>query len=212
MIILDLDPATSTGFAYCRTDKKTCDIFRYGFIDIDTSSKYQGDHCINLMKRLDELYKEQPFDEVSLEDYFFGSRFASGCNANTAFRTAIHIWCCQHNIPYFIYNPSDWKKFISGRSTPTKEQKKKYGKDAAKKIMTQQSLWERFGFRFPNHSLSEKTGKPIMFRYDIVDAIGQLLYHCSIQHEINTFTLSVPVPPDVEFKKINKKIYQYPSV
>ncbi len=211
--LLVLDPAESTGYCLVRIDEKTssADIYEYGFIDIDTKSNYMGDWMINLQEFVEKTVKAHNVDSVTVEDYFFGSKFASGSNVNPMYRAAIYIKTRQLGLHYDILNISAWKTFCAGRSTPTKEQKAKWGKEAAKKLYMQQALFERHGFRFPNHSISIKTGKPILFRYDIVDAVAQALYACRIIKGINTVTLSVPVAPDVEFKGAHKKLFVYSS-
>lgn len=210
MNILVLDPAASTGYALVEVDGDTATVFDYGFIDVDTSSLYEGDWCIDLMTHVKYLIQLHDVKEVAVEDYFFSSRFASGTNVNSAYRTAIHILCRQLNLPYDVLNVSQWKKHVANRSTPTKEQKKKWGKEAAKKLYMQQALWDRYGIRFPNHSISSKTGKPVLFRYDIVDAVGQAIFHCESKHGVKNIRVTVPIPPDVTFKKPSKKMFTYP--
>jgi hypothetical protein len=127
-----------------------------------------------------------------------------------AFRTAIHIKARQLDIPYTILNISEWKKNVAGRSTPTKEQKLRWGKEPAKKLMIQEALWKNYGFRFPNHSISQNTGKPIKFRYDIVDAVGQLVSFGRQYMDLRSVQLLVPVPPDVDFgKRKIKATFEY---
>lgn len=212
MKVLALDPAESTGYAIMTIadDLSTANIVEYGYIDVDCSSNFQGDHCLDLMRRIDILVKLHDVNHVTVEDYFFSARFANGSNVNAAYRTAIHIYCRLHNIDYTILNISAWKSFVAGRSVPTKEQKAKWGKEAGKKLFIQQALWERWGFKFPNHSLSEKTGKPIIFRFDIVDVVGQAVYFAGLLQRVKSISMTVPVPQDVIFKKVNKKQFIYP--
>lgn len=212
MRVLCLDPAASTGFCILdvKDDKSSANIIEYGYIDVDTSSNFQGDHCIDLMNRLDVILKQYDIDHVTVEDYFFSQRFANGSNVNAAYRTAIHIFCRLKGIPYTILNISAWKTFVAGRSIPTKDQKKKWGAQSAKKLFIQQALWEKWNFRFPNHSLSEKTQKPIIFRFDIVDVVAQAVYFAGLIHGIKSITMAVQIPPDVTFKKLNKKQFIYP--
>ena len=211
MNILILDPAASTGYALMSVDQNnhTATIYEYGFLDVDTTSFYEGDWCIDLMNQLTKLHNIHQFTEIAVEDYFFSSKFASGTNVNMAYRTAIHIWARRNNLPYDILNVSQWKKHVAGRSTPTKEQKRQWGKEAAKKLYMQQALWDRYQIRFPNHSISHKTGKPILFRYDIVDAVGQAIFHAESQYQVQQFYVTVSLPQDVEFKKKSKKIFTY---
>lgn len=212
MILLALDPGASTGYALVNIDEEnsTADIYEYGFIDVDITSNYSGDHCINLMERLQSIIDEHQVNYICVEDFFFSRKFATGCTVNVAFRTAIHILARQNGLDYSILNISAWKTYIAGRSTPTREQKQKWGPTPAKKLFIQQALWEWWGFRFPNHSISENTGKPIAFRYDIIDVVAQALYFCAmIWHVKGEITLSVPVPDDINFKRKSKKQFLY---
>lgn len=217
MIILVLDPANSTGYCLAKVqiDEEgyytSADIYEYGFIDVDHSSDMQGDHCLDLMARLQSLIDDHWVEHIAVEDYFFSKRFVNGCNANAAYRTAIHILARQNDISYTVLNISAWKSFVAGRSTPTKDQVLRWGKEAAKKLFIQQALWDRFGFRFPNHSFSEKNGKPIAFRYDIVDVVGQAVYYCGMicQIPLKNITMSVEPPEDVVFNRKIKKMFVY---
>lgn len=219
MNILVIDPGTSTGYCLVKleTDEDgystSADIYEYGFIDVDNASEFQGDHCIDLMDRLQALIDEHWIEHIAVEDYFFSRKCRNGSNVNAAFRTSIHILARQNEIEYTILNISAWKTFVGKRSTPTKEQKAKWGNEAAKKLHIQQALWDRFKFRFPNHSLSEKTGKPIVFRYDIVDVVAQAVYYCGLicAVPIKNISLSVKPPKDVEFKNPSKKLFVYPK-
>jgi hypothetical protein len=84
----------------------------------------------------------------------------------------------------------------------------KWGKEPAKKLMIAQALYQRFGIKLPNHSISDKTGKPIQFRYDISDAIGQALYHAYSKYGCTTFNCSIVPAVDVPMKK-TKKTFSY---
>jgi hypothetical protein len=161
------------------------------------------------MQQVEKLLVAHKVEQVAIEDYFFSKKFVAGCDLNGAYRTALHILCRQRGIPYKILNISEWKKFVAGRSTPTPDQKAKWGKDPSKKLYMQQALWQRWGFRFPNHSLSNLTGKPILFRYDIVDAVAQAVYFSRIYLNASSVTMTVPVPPDVVWKKPSKKSFSY---
>lgn len=214
MNVLVLDPAKSTGYCLVKLVKgDSADIYEYGFIDVDVSSNYQGDHCIDLMKKIKKLIEKHDVKRVALEDYFFSSKFRCGSNVNAAFRTAIHILVRQHNLEYTILNISSWKTFVAKRSTPTKEQKTKWGAALAKKLYMQQALWENYKFRFPNHSISETTGKPIVFRFDIVDVVGQAVYFCGMLNDVRkeNITMSVKLVDDVVWKKKTKKVFEYPK-
>jgi Holliday junction resolvasome RuvABC endonuclease subunit len=219
--VLVLDPGSSTGYALAsitfkendkgRSFAQKADVYEYGFIDVDLSSEYQGDHCIDLMDSVQTMIADHNVSAIAVEDYFFNNKFRSGCNVNGAFRTAIHILARQNELPYSILGISAWKTYITGRSTPTKPQKIKWGAALAKKLHVQQALWEHFGIRFPNHSLSPKTGKPVAFRNDIIDAVAQAIYYCCAVRgtpAINV-TCSVSVPEDHPFKTERKKMFVY---
>jgi len=212
--ILALDPATSTGYCLALLDSEnaTMTIYEYGFLEVDTTSSYEGDHCIDLMGKLDAILKrrDQPVDEVCVEDYFFSSRYCSGSKMNVALRTAIYIECCRQKIPYLVIPVSGWKAYVAGRSQPTREQVRQWGKSAANKLFIQDALFHRWGIRFPNHCTSEKSGKPIRFRFDIVDAVGQMIYfsHCR-QIPARGVHCDVPLLPDVKFTRSSKKDYNY---
>lgn len=210
-IFIAIDPGASCGFALGRVSGNHCDVFRYGYIDVDTTSPYLGDWCIDLQRRLDIIQAEVGFTDVAVEDFFFSSRFVSGVDVNPAYRTAIHMWARAKKLPYSILNISSWKTVAAGRSTPTKEQKAKWGKADSKKLYLVEALYFRHGIRLPNHSISEKTGKPILFRYDIADAIGQAIYHAHEKYNCRSFSCSVPVPPDFAFSKTSKKHFVYPD-
>lgn len=212
MIVLVLDPAQSTGYCLVRiTASVRADIYEYGFIDIDKSSGYQGDHCLDLMAQIQSLMDIHKVNRIVVEDYFFNKRFCNGCKVNFAFRTAIHILARQNGIEYVVVNVSLWKTFVAGRSTPTSEQKKEWGAVAAKKLYIQDALWKRFHIVFPNHCISKLTRKPIAFRFDITDAVGISVYYCVVVCGIGKkcISSSVVVPEDVVFKRIPKNQYKY---
>lgn len=208
MKVLALDPAVSTGYCILSIENDTASIVKYGYIEVG-NYEYSGDRCINLMDQVHQLIKYHDIEKVCVEDYFFSRKTANGSNVNAAFRTAIHIVTRQLNIPYEILNISLWKKYTAGRSTPTKEQKKKWGVEPAKKLMMQQALWEKHGIRFTNHSISLKTGKPVKFRYDIVDAVSMGIFYCRIYLNVRDIRCDVVPPDDVEFKKNPKVMFTY---
>lgn len=207
--ILAIDPGQSCGYSVVKIDGDRCEIVEYGFIDVDNSSPYLGDWCIDLQDRLTLVQDRIKADEIAVEDYFYSTRFKQGANVNPAYRTAIHMWCRKQGLHYEVLNISNWKVFAAGRSTPTKEQKLRWGKEPAKKLMVVEALWRRFNIRFPNHSISEATGKPIMFRFDVVDAVAQGMYAAYLRYNCKTYTSLVSVPPDFTFKKISKKQFAY---
>lgn len=208
MKLLALDPGTSCGFALADFDSGKVNIFGYGIIDIPDDDVF-GKKSIFLMDKVKEICKNNDIKHVGLEEYFASSKFPSGTEVNYYYRGAIQIQATLDGIPYTMLNISNWKSYIAKRSTPTKEQKLLYGKSESKKVFIQQALWERFKIRFPNHSISEKTGKPIVFRYDCVDAVGQVLYLAHLLGDVKEVTCSVVPPLDVVFKKPPKKMFVY---
>ena len=208
MNILILDPANTTGYCLIRTDDDSAEIYDYGFLSIPDND-HMGIQYQSFIDKLQQLIDDHGIHEIAHEDYFF-SKFASqGANLNCAYRAMIQLVAAKNHIPYTVLNITLWKKYINGASRPTKLQKSMWGKEPAKKLMTQESLWKKWQIRFPNHSLSEKTGKPIKFKYDIVDAVGMGIFFLAIFKNIVNFTVTKEIPDDVEFKKENKTMYKY---
>lgn len=210
--ILAVDPGASCGFAVVKVSSeapaRTSEVVAYGYIDVDTSSSYVGDWCIDLTNQIEKLATKHNITEIAIEDYFFSRKTRSGANINPAYRTAIHIWARQRGIHYEVVGISAWKVYVSGRSSPTREQKKQWGAKA-NKLMIVDALWRRHGIRFPNHSISEKTGKPLEFRLDCADAVGQGVYAAFARYNCVMTKCSVPVPPDITFRSVKKR-YTYP--
>jgi Holliday junction resolvasome RuvABC endonuclease subunit len=209
MKALILDPANSTGYCILSVDiaTSTADIAAWGFIDIDQHT-YHGDQYIDLLNKVEKLILSNQISVVGVEDYFFSSRSSQGANLNCAYRAMIHLKCRQLNIHYDIINISLWKNFINGRMRPTKDQVAKWGKEPAKKLMTQESLYGKWNVVFPNHSISNTTGKPIKFRYDVVDAVAMAIYYARIYLNILNIKYSI-VTNNVVWKKIPKGTYEY---
>ena len=208
-IILVLDPANSTGYALVSvsTNRKLASIYEYGFLEVDTTSDFSGDWCLDLQRQLRKIIRDHMVEHIAMEDFFFSKRFANGSKVNVELRTAIAMLARELGLKYTILSITEWKKYIAGRSTPTKEQKKQWG-TKSKKLMIQQALWERKKIRFPNHSLSKKTGKPIAFRMDIVDVVAQSIYFCGIYLHIPEVICDVEIPKDVVIKN-NGKVFEY---
>lgn len=208
---LVLDPAISTGYCLVEIEDQKANIYEYGFIEIPNDTEFNGDRCISMMNQIEDIINTHGVTDIALEDYFFSSRFAQGGTLNVALRTAIHIQARLMGLEYTVLNVSNWKKFIAGRSTPTKQQKAKWGKEPAKKLMIQEALWEKYRFRFPDHSISKKTGKPIKFRYDVVDAVGQAVFYCKIHLNLSEVQLSVETRDDVNINSKSKAQFEYPK-
>ena len=213
MRILVIDPAQSTGYAIVEVNEtnSTANIIDYGFIEL-ADAQYAGDKYIELRGRLEVLVENNGIQEVTVEDYFFSRKTCQGGTLNASYRCVCHMVARDYNLHYEVLNISLWKKFINGRTTPTKEQKALWGKEEAKKLMTQEKLWTRWGIRFPNHSISSKTGKPVKPKSDIVDAVGMAIFYVSIYKNIRTVTCSVKPSNDVEWKKTPKGVLDYDSI
>jgi Holliday junction resolvasome RuvABC endonuclease subunit len=209
MNVLVIDPANSTGYCIFELDEvnSVAEIKQWGFIDVEQHN-YAGDQYIDLLSKIENIIKSNDISRVAIEDYFFSQRSAQGSTLNCAYRAVIHLKCRQMKLHYDILNISLWKSFINGRTTPTKDQKAKWGKEPAKKLMTQESLFKRWNIRFPNHSISNLTDKPIKFRYDIVDAVAMAVFHASIYMNAKTIKYSLSVA-DVDWKKTPKGTYEY---
>jgi len=208
MNILILDPANITGYCLIRADEDAAEIYDYGFLSVKDND-HMGVQYQDFIDKLQELIDDNDIHEIAHEDYFF-SKFASqGANLNCAYRAMIQLVAAKNNIPYTVLNITLWKKYINGSSRPTKLQKSMWGKEPAKKLMTQESLWKRWGIKFPNHSISETTGKPIKFKYDVVDAVAMGIFYLAIYKHILNFTITKKIPDDVEFKKESKTTYKY---
>ena len=184
MRILTLDPAVCTGWCITEITGDVAEIVAYGDFVIESESDYMGDRCLLMMNRVLSMIGVYNIDEVTVEDYFFSRLSANGSNVNAAFRTAIHMACRQKFIPYEILNISLWKKWVAGRAKPTKEQKLQWGKAKANKYFIQLALYEKYGIRFTNHSISPKTGKPIQPKNDVVDAVAMAIFYVGLYKNI----------------------------
>ena len=209
MNTLIVDPANSTGYCIYHFDEssQTAEIIGWGFIDIDQHT-YAGDQYIDILSKIEKLIADNSIERVGVEDYFFSSKSSQGSTLNCAYRAMVHLKCRQLKLPYDIINISLWKNFINHRVRPTKEQKAKWGNEPAKKLMTQESLYKRWNVRFPNHSISSNTGKPIKFRYDVVDAVAMAVFHASIYLNAKTVKYAIPAS-DIAWSKIPKGTYEY---
>lgn len=227
MKLLSIDPATTTGWCVLEfSPPGTLDdeegsgmvcIQDYGYFTIDTSSEYEGDHCKNMQNRILDLIDKWNIDEVCLEDYFFSRKARQGANKNVYFRgsiiTLLRDTTLMKNIKdekmhYGIVNIYNWKKYMNGKSTVSKELKKKY-KANANKMVTVISLWEKHNIKFPNSFLSEKgKNKMVNMKMDVVDSIAIGLYYI-----FDKYNTEVPVFDCTDYYKKynndkNKLIYE----
>jgi Holliday junction resolvasome RuvABC endonuclease subunit len=207
--IIVLDPATTTGYCICSvnsTDQKA-EINEYGFFEVDISSEYQGDHCIDLMEKIKQKIILYNIKNIGIEDYFYSSKFKNGCNVNGAFRTAIHILARTMKIKYVILSISLWKKHIAGRSIPTKAEKEIWKKNA-NKYFIQHALYKKWNIKFPNHSIRNPGGKIIAPKSDIVDSVAMSIYFMQTHYNIKNIISTVVCPPDTLKKFKNSFVYE----
>lgn len=207
---LVLDPGDSMGYCIVIITGDKAEIIKYGFYDIDTSSDYMGDSSIDLMQWMSKKIKEYNIEGIVREAYFFSSRFRNGVNKNLFYRGAIDIKARENKLHYDVVGPSEWKRHLCGRSTPTKEQKRKYKKDD-KKCMILESLYHRYKIRFSNYSVSQKNGRIIKFRYDISDAVGIAIFFIEKLKNIKTVECNI-VPPKDHIWRAGVKIFDYDTL
>lgn len=180
MRLLCIDPATTTGWCvldFNLDDSLIC-IFDYGFFQIDTTSEYEGEHCIDMQVKISNLISKYEIDEVCLEDYFFSRKARQGANKNVYLRASIMMLCrsAEQKLHYDIINIYNWKKYINGQSRVPKEIKKKY-KANANKMVTLISLYDNHDLKFPNMFMNSNTNRLVNFKMDIVDSIAIGMYH-----------------------------------
>ena len=173
--ILALDPANCTGWAVLDA---TGHLVEYGFFQIKPC-EFVGDQLIEMMVQVKLLLDRFKPVRIVVEDYFFSRRCRQGANMNPAYRAAIHIVVRMAGLEYTIVSPANWKRFITGRVKPTKEEIKTYGKERAKKEMTRVALAERYNITFPD--FLEKNGRQVKLKYDVVDATGMGLWYIRSQ-------------------------------
>lgn len=208
MKVISFDPALSCGWCISEIHTNSVELLECGYINID-KQQYTGDMCLNLQESAKVLIKKyDDIEEVVLEDYMFSQSKCQGAQINLFLRGALMMLCRTLNKPYWVAPVSNWKSIIAGRSTPTRECIKYYGKALANKIFIQEALWVRYSIRFPNYSVSEKTKKPIAFRYDIIDATAINIAHAYSVHNIKNVVDSIDHLPDINYK-VSKKHYSY---
>ena len=207
--IIIIDPATTTGYCICTVNsaEKTGKIIEYGFMEVDITSEYQGDHCIDLMEKIKQKIILYNVKNIGIEDYFYSAKFKNGCNVNGAFRTAIHILARTMKIDYKILSISMWKKHIAGRSTPSKIEKEIWKKNA-NKYFIQQALYKKWNIKFPNHSIRDPGGKIIALKSDVVDSVAMSIYFMKNHYNIENITSAVICPPDTLKKFKNSFVYE----
>lgn len=194
MRLISFDCGASTGWAVLDVQNDVGNLVAYGAFQIPADQDL-AHQILFVRNKTESLIKEHGnIDLLILENFFSSSRFCSGQDRNYYYRGSVLLCCASLDLQYEIVNPSVWKTFIVGRSSPNKEEKAKYGKEEAKKIITVEGLKRRWGIEMPSFSVSERTGKPIKFKYDTSDAVGQVMYGANLRFNTLKFTSSVPIP------------------
>lgn len=222
--LLTIDPAASTGWCVARMYGNEAspvpnrhqtivgaDIIAHGTLRVDTSSNYVGDHCLDMAAQIEALIGQYNVTEIAIEDYYFSRGKATGAGLNVAYRTAIHMAARRLGLPYVVLSISAWKTYIGGSSKPPRTAKAQWG-TLAKKMYIQGALWHRYGIRFPNHGgLSDKTGKPLAPKHDVVDVVAMAIYALAmLKHVPDSAIHCTVVPePDVVWKKVPTGVYDY---
>lgn len=181
-IALAVDPGKTSGFAVARVRAAgactTLDIIEAGYIEVDCSSPFTGDWCIDLQRQLDALALAHGApDVVGVEDYFFSKRTCTGAGVNAALRTALHMWSRARGVPYEVLGICAWKAFVCGHSRPTRAQKAEWGATRANKEFVAHALRVRHGLALPERVPSAKGGaRTVAFKHDTADALAQCIY------------------------------------
>lgn len=175
MTILSLDPSSAaTGWAIFEDGV----ISLAGFSESFKPEEYDGDRYRKVYDWLGQILRVVGPDLILVESYFFSKKFATGSDINSEMRAIMKMAIRDLQIPYEIINPTDWKMALLGRVRPTRAEKKKWGKEKAKKIIVVNAL-EELGLKCPQRIVNPTTKKKVKFKYDVSDAIGILLYHLS---------------------------------
>ena len=209
---LIVDPGNKTGWCVIKIENQEVDVIKYGFYDIDNSSDYLADACLNLEMWVKQKIQEYNIISVAREDYFFSRSFATGSKKNVHYRAAIDRAARKANLHYEIINISLWKRFICGRTTPTKEQIVWYSKRDAKKHMVQESLWDNYQIKFPNFNISQKGKRKIKFRHDIVDAVAMAIYYACIIKKCKDVKCSVVCEKDIDWGNKKLNVFNYANI
>ncbi len=186
--VLVIDPATTSGYCivqhYQDFEKKwdfkahtyagECEISQPQYFTLKTSK--EGDHTGNSCNQIYEFFKKVALEEeitmMAMEDYIF-SRFAKqGAKLNVAIRAALQMLADDLKIPYIIIPIALWKRSVSGRGRPTKEEKAKWGKAANKRFIAE--ALKSYGINLPEKIKNSK-GRMVNFKYDLSDVIGQAI-------------------------------------
>jgi hypothetical protein len=161
MKIIAIDPSKSTGISFYNDGKITSSLILLEGEKGEVYKKWYDQLIAKIM-----LFNP---DAIIQESFFTSGKFCQGVDVNFVLRGITQMICHTSNTTILECSPSEWKKYISTRSTPTKEQKELWKTKANKKFI-QEALDKDWGIQFP-----EKLGKK-QLPSDIVDSVGILLY------------------------------------
>ena len=159
---LSIDPATSSGWCILNSNKE---LLKYGFYKPDNTD--MGKELSDIYMYFCNIITNYKFDCVFIEDFKVGKMVGSA-EKSYAIRGVLRMLCSDMNVRYEIINISEWKKSLIGKTQPTKQDKKQYGKDAGK-ILTKNVIQSRYNI--PDR-IEGKTKNGIATPYDIFDSVG----------------------------------------
>lgn len=175
MTILSLDPSSAaTGWALYEDNIITLAGFSLAF----KPEKYEGDRYRKAYDWVRSLVRVTKPDHIAIEGYFFSKKFATGTDVNSEIRGVMKMALADCGVDYEVINPSDWKRALCGRTTSTRQEKKKYGKEKSKKLMTVHAL-VNLGLKCPKRIINPHTNRKSNFKFDVSDALGILLFYLS---------------------------------
>lgn len=187
--VLAIDPATLSGFALLQVDlhAKRATYLGGGVVRVRCKdSDYYGDWCLDLQQQLRPLM--QGVCRVFVEDFFFSKRQCNGASVNAYLRAAVFMLCRELGIPYDVFTPTHWKKYVSGgkiKASASDVRECDNDRKLAQKTFIHTALSSRFGLTFPDHTMVD--GKKLKFKYDVSDAAGIGIYGISLTWPQVTF-------------------------
>lgn len=186
--VLVIDPATTSGYCIVQHYQSCgskwdfqnhvysgeCEISQPQYFTLKASK--EGDHTGNSCNQIYYFFLRLALKEeitmIAMEDYIF-SRFAKqGAKLNVAIRSALQMLADDLKIPYIIIPIALWKRTVSGRGRPSKEEKNLWGKAANKRFIAE--ALKKYGIYLPE-KIQNAQGRMVNFKYDLSDVIGQAI-------------------------------------